>query len=183
MAGELRRSIDNFGKSIKDFFKPVGNVLDTVGKGVKNIITLGGNVPIEVTGTLLNIKELESNLKGQGLSGVELETALAEARLYNDQIAAKQDQGFVTDYSKLGTDISPEGVDSRMVSLATDTTIASAIKPQEAVYEALAAKVLKPNETIADGMTRKNEFFRYQDAITVDPEIDTDNYITIKVGA
>ena len=56
MAGELRKSIDNFGKSIKDFFKPVGNVLDTVGKGVKNIITLGGNVPIEVTGTLLNIK-------------------------------------------------------------------------------------------------------------------------------
>ena len=62
MAGELRRSIDNFGKSIKNFFKPIGNVLDTVGKGVKNIITLGGNVPIEVTGTLLNIKELESKI-------------------------------------------------------------------------------------------------------------------------
>ena len=89
---------------------------------------------------------------------------------------AKKDEGF------LSSNIAPESVDARMVSLATDTTTASTIKPQEAVYEALAAKVLNPNENIADGMTSKNEFFRYQDAITVDPEIDTDNYITIKVG-
>ena len=42
--------------------------------------------------------------------------------------------------------------------------------------------LLNPNESVASNITKRNELFQYQDAITVDPEVDTEGYLTIKLG-
>ena len=82
----------------------------------------------------------------------------------------------------LSSSIAPESVDARMVSLNTNTTTAPGATATELVIKNLTNKILNPNESIADNMTRQNELFKYQDAISVDPQVDTEGYLTIKLG-
>jgi hypothetical protein len=69
-----------------------------------------------------------------------------------------------------------------MVSLNTNTTTGAGATATQAVLQNLTNKVLNPNESVASNLTKSNELFKYQDAITVDPEIDTEGYLTIKLG-
>tara|TARA_R100001510_G_C7648656_1_gene206023 strand:- start:1580 stop:2125 length:546 start_codon:yes stop_codon:yes gene_type:complete len=180
MAGRLRDSIDNFFKPIKDF--GVDYIIDPikdVAGGVKDLITFDGAIDLNTSGRILGINELETQIRQQYPDATDemvKQLALSQQQAMYQADMAKKDEGF------LSSSIAPESVDARMVSLNTNTTTAPGATATELVIKNLTNKILNPNESIANNMTKQNELFQYQDAISVDPQVDTEGYLTIKLG-
>lgn len=180
MAGRLRDSIDSFFKPIKDF--GVDYIIDPikdVAGGVKDFITFDGAIDLNTSGRILGIDELQMQIKQQYPDATDemvKQLALSQQQAMYQADMNKKDEGF------LSANIAPESVDARMVSLNTNTTTAPGATATELVIKNLTNKILNPNESIADNMTRQNELFKYQDAISVDPQVDTEGYLTIKLG-
>ena len=180
MAGNLRDSINNFFKPIKDVVVDyVVDPIKDVAGGIKDVITLDGAIDLNTSGKILGINELEMQIRQQYPDATDemvKQLALSQQQALYQADMNKADEGF------LSSSIAPEGVDARMVSLNTNTTTGAGATATQAVIENLTNKVLNPNESVASGMTRQNEFFKYQDAISVDPQVDTEGYLTIKLG-
>jgi len=184
MAGKLRDSINNFFKPIKDFGVDyvIDPIKDVVG-GIKDVITFDDTIDLNIAGKILGIDELQMQIRQRYPDATDemvKQLALSQQQaLYQADMAkteAAKNEGF------LSSSIAPEGVDARMVSLNTNTTTGAGATATQAVIENLTNKVLNPNESVASNITKRNELFQYQDAITVDPEIDTEGYLTIKLG-
>jgi len=180
MAGKLRDSINNFFKPVKDVVVDyVVDPIKDVAGGIKDVITFDGAIDLNTSGKILGINELEMQIRQQYPDATDemvKQLALSQQQALYQADMNKKDEGF------LSSSIAPESVDPRMVSLNTDTTTNAGATATQAVIENLTNKVLNQNERIADGMTRQNEFFKYQDAISVDPQVDTEGYLTIKLG-
>jgi len=180
MAGKLRDSINNFFKPIKDVVVDyVVDPIKDVAGGIKDVITLDGAIDLNTSGKILGIDELQMQIRQQYPDATDemvKQLALSQQQALYQADMAKKDEGF------LSSNIAPEGVDARMVSLNTNTTTAPGATATELVIKNLTNKILNPNESIADNMTRQNELFKYQDAISVDPQVDTEGYLTIKLG-
>ena len=180
MAGKLRDSINNFFKPIKDVVVDyVVDPIKDVAGGIKDVITLDGAIDLNTSGKILGIDELQMQIRQQYPDATDemvKQLALSQQQAMYQADMAKKDEGF------LSANIAPESVDARMVSLNTNTTTAPGATATELVIKNLTNKILNPNESIADNMTRQNELFKYQDAISVDPQVDTEGYLTIKLG-
>ncbi len=180
MAGILRDSINNLFKPIKDFGVEyvIDPIKDVVG-GIKDVITFDGAIDLNTSGKILGIDELQMQIRQRYPDATDemvKQLALSQQQALYQADMAKKDEGF------LSSNIAPEGVDARMVSLNTNTTTGAGATATQAVLQNLTNKVLNPNESVASNLTKSNELFKYQDAITVDPEIDTEGYLTIKLG-
>jgi hypothetical protein len=180
MAGRLRDSINSFFKPIKDVVVDyvVDPVKDVAG-GIKDVITLDGAIDLNTSGKILGINELEMQIRQQYPDATDemvKQLALSQQQALYQADMNKADEGF------LSSSIAPESVDARMVSLNTNTTTGVGATATQAVIENLSQKILNPNESVASSMTKQNELFQYQDAITVDPQVDTEGYLTIKLG-
>jgi|TARA_R100000482_G_scaffold50966_1_gene18135 hypothetical protein len=172
-SNSLRTSLSNIGKGIKEFVSPITDAVTAGGKFVKDVITLGGEIPLEVSAQILSIDQLKEKFPDASedmLNQLYLNQAVSS-------LNKQEDKGFVS-RSTIG-ELSPDPVDARMVALTSDTSVSSVSKPTEAILESLTSKVLNSNESIADGIAKRNEFFQYQDAISIDPEIDTTPTITL----
>jgi|TARA_R100001460_G_scaffold32079_1_gene63072 hypothetical protein len=180
MAGRLRDSIDSFFKPIKNVVVDyVVDPIKDVAGGIKDVITLDGAIDLNTSGRILGIDELQMQIRQQYPDATDemvKQLALSQQQAMYQADMAKKDEGF------LSSSIAPESVDARMVSLNTNTTTAPGATATELVIKNLTNKILNPNESIADNMTRQNELFKYQDAISVDPQVDTEGYLTIKLG-
>ena len=180
MAGKLRDTINNFFKTPKDIV--VDYIIDPikdVAGGITDVITLDGAIDLDTSGKILGINELETQIRQRypdATAEMVKELALSQQQALYQADMDKQGEGFIS------SNIAPEGVDARMIGLTTDTTTGAGATATQAVIENLTNKVLNPNESVASGMTRQNEFFKYQDAISVDPQVDTEGYLTIKLG-
>jgi len=184
MAGKLRDSINNLFKPIKDF--GVDYIIDPikdVAGGIKDVITFDGAIDLNTSGKILGIDELQMQIRQRYPDATDemvKQLALSQQQaLYEADMAkteAAKNEGF------LSSNIAPESVDARMVSLNTATTTGASATATQAVMQNLTNKVLNPNESVASDLTKRNELYKYQDAITVDPEIDTKGYLTIKLG-
>jgi len=180
MAGRLRDSIDSFFKPIKNVVVDyVVDPIKDVAGGIKDVITLDGAIDLNTSGRILGIDELQMQIRQQYPDATDemvKQLALSQQQAMYQADMNKKDEGF------LSSSIAPESVDARMVSLNTNTTTAPGATATELVIKNLTNKILNPNESIADNMTRQNELFKYQDAISVDPQVDTEGYLTIKLG-
>jgi len=180
MAGRLRDSIDSFFKPIKNVVVDyVVDPIKDVAGGIKDVITLDGAIDLNTSGRILGIDELQMQIRQQYPDATDemvKQLALSQQQAMYQADMNKKDEGF------LSANIAPESVDARMVSLNTNTTTAPGATATELVIKNLTNKILNPNESIADNMTRQNELFKYQDAISVDPQVDTEGYLTIKLG-
>jgi len=180
MAGQLRDTINNFFKPIKDAVVDyVVDPIKEVAGGFKDVITLDGAIDLNTSGKILGINELETQIRQRypdATAEMVKELALSQQQALYQADMNKQGEGFIS------SNIAPESVDDRMIGLTTNTTTGTVATATQAVIDNLTSKVLNPNESIASGMTRQNEFFKYQDAITVDPQVDTEGYLTIKLG-
>ena len=156
----------------------VDPIKDVAG-GIKDVITLDGAIDLNTSGRILGIDELQMQIRQQYPDATDemvKQLALSQQQAMYQADMNKKDEGF------LSANIAPESVDARMVSLNTNTTTAPGATATELVIKNLTNKILNPNESIADNMTRQNELFKYQDAISVDPQVDTEGYLTIKLG-